>query len=461
MGNQSVIISEQMIINLCLNNPSYIEKIQDNYFLSDIAQVLFNTIKVLDNENKPLNDENIILYAKNDLINRDILNNLRNISFDVNDFNIYYQTLKEAYAKEDLVKYQREIYLNSESKSQFNLVYIKKLRDKLDENIGIIENDGKKSQLLTPEQAMSEYEIEMHKKFVDMNSYSTGCHYLDQALIYKASPGMATTFFGPSGCGKSAFTLYLDKCRMNREIPTLRVDIENPLKLTIDRVLSDRQKYPAQLLNHIKEEDEELIRELIKHEKEYVSKNKRFFYAFCPGIDLSGLDDLVVEALKTMKANYLVLTIDLASMISDFGEQPDQIMKAMNKLHIMLLKRNIHANLVFQSNRELENKKIEKLSDIKNLIPQRKHLYGGDAMWQRSRVVISLFREKYYREQFFSEDPTNELIDDVAKISIIKQNGGPLRTLKYLFNPTYFNFLKYVEKNDENECKESVNETTN
>ena len=152
-------------------------------------------------------------------------------------------------------------------------------------------------------------------------------------------------------------------------------------------------------------------------------------------------------AKKMLKTDYLVVTIDLVGMLSDFGTEAFQIEKSMNRLHEIARRQNIHFILITQANREMHKSKIKTLDDLDLLKPNLKLIKNSGAFAERSRAILGLFRRKHYMQQYFPEDPRLELEEDIVEVMLLKQNAGPISLLKYLFFPEITYFVPFLDKN--------------
>ena len=66
--------------------------------------------------------------------------------------------------------------------------------------------------------------------------------------------------------------------------------------------------------------------------KKYAGKNSKFFLVDNPSISTKDVEVLIKEAKKKMGVDYLICTLDLATMLTDMGEKPSEIEQSMNRL---------------------------------------------------------------------------------------------------------------------------------
>jgi hypothetical protein len=113
----------------------------------------------------------------------------------------------------------------------------------------------------------------------------------------------------------------------------------------------------------------------------------------------------------------------------------------MDRVHEMARRLGVHIVAVVQANRfGFKPKDIE---DILRLKPTTESIKNAAAYGERSRVILGLFRKKYYAEKYFPEDSETKVMDDILEVQMLKQNQGKLSTLKYLYVGERFSFFKY------------------
>jgi hypothetical protein len=127
---------------------------------------------------------------------------------------------------------------------------------------------------------------------------------------------------------------------------------------------------------------------------------------------------------------YMVVTLDLASMMTDFGElTPNEIEIAMNKLHRVARKHKVHIIIVIQANEnKIRNMKMfKKPEEIDNYYIGLEDVKGGAAYKERSRVVIGLHRPVFMKKKYFpSMKEIWEAEPDIIQVHLLKQNDGDI-----------------------------------
>jgi replicative DNA helicase len=222
----------------------------------------------------------------------------------------------------------------------------------------------------------------------------------------------------------------------------------------MDRLVSLRNSLPTEALYRPDTALESIIA-TVQADRDKLSKQKRLFYFMDdPELSIAQIHGAIKEFKQRTKATYLVVAIDLATQVSDFmnsgkGENLAQSMeKAMNKLNVIAKKEMIHFILVAQFNRDADNTKVMKLSDIDALRPSLNNIKNGHAIAERSRAVLGLFRPKYYADRYLVEGEAAaeaEYLSDILEVQVLKQSNGATPRLKYSYEGEYFRCTPYKE----------------
>jgi replicative DNA helicase len=455
MSILSLALSEQINIRLLLENPEFILRHDKNYFVSQIARDIFESIKECYQTELELTNDNLIIFGNklNPQINKDILQKLSVVECNVLEFEIHFKLLKEQYAKNQIEnKLLKEMVIEAGKKDKIDIEKWEELKNSITENIELIQ--GKQSLLINAETLLEKYEVELKNRKEGIHTYPTGDSYLDQYLRLGFSPGYITSITADSGIGKSIFALNLINKEINKGIPCLYISLENGSIMTAGRLCSMRLDINSSEF-YFKNEESELtdktVFELVKMEKDRLKRAKNFYFVEESSLSLDDIDSLGKEAKKKMGVDYLNIFIDLLSMVSDFAIDitPQKIEQNMNKLDRIAKKGNYHFINILQANGESVDFKPKSVQDCQKFrFKDFRSIKNAGAWGERSRAVLGLFRPKMIAENIFGKDhPEVELMNDIAHIQIMKQNEGPLATLKYLFIPEKFQLYRFKESN--------------
>jgi replicative DNA helicase len=455
----SIVTNEQIILNILIKEPEHILRFDKNYFVSKTGRDLFIAIKNCFLDNFDLTDDNIIIFGNkiNGSITKDLLQGLSKVECDVVAFEKHFKKLKEDYAKDRIQnKILKDILSEVSSKDSLNKEKLEDLKEEIVQGLELIE--GKESLLISPEQLMDSYQVTLLKRMKGEDLYSTGDSLLDAHLTMGYAPGQFTCIFGGTAEGKSVLELNNIFKRINKQIPSLYISLENDRTMTMDRFLAIRLNMNYNLFYNNKNdfyENESLndsIYKIVEDEGEKIKNIKLFYFVEEPSLSLGDVEILIKEAKRKMKVNYLVCTIDLLTMLEEFSTDisAGKIEECVNEIHRIARRQNVHIVGVVQANSE-NDYKPKTVKDVDKCRPNLKNIKNSKAFGERARAAISVFRPKVYAERFFGKDHPEVLaMDDILHARIEKQNmGGQNIDLKYLFVGEKFKLYKYIEKEKE------------
>jgi hypothetical protein len=177
------------------------------------------------------------------------------------------------------------------------------------------------------------------------------------------------------------------------------------------------------------------VRDMGLAERDRLQSRKKFACLDDPVLDCPKLEGLIEQAKLKLKSDYLVVFIDLATMMKEFsGEDPRGFEKGMDAMSQMAKRHGVHFVQVVQANQKiLEAHAPSTVNGLKVFRPSLANVKNSGAIAERSRTVLSVFREKYYAVRFFPEDPEVNGLDDVMEVQILKQSNGDVgRVIHYL-----------------------------
>jgi hypothetical protein len=194
----------------------------------------------------------------------------------------------------------------------------------------------------------------------------------------------------------------------------------------------------------------EIMLQKIQEEKERLKKINSFFFVEKPDISFRELEKLIVKAKKSFKKDYLIVHVDLLSMLTDFSKDlsPQNIEDKMNRLHEIVRRQNVHLIGVLQMKRNDSDKKPKNLDDLDQFRPSLSSIKNAGAFAERARVVLGMFRPKLYAQRYFPDLDETLIMDDIVSLMILKQNQGGLSNLKYRFDAELFKFYREIKKED-------------
>ena len=285
------------------------------------------------------------------------------------------------------------------------------------------------------------------------NTYSYGDAILDAHLRTGAIPQTITTFFGSTGVGKSVFVLALANKCFNRQIPCVYDTLEMDAISTMDRLIANRLNIPIDKLYPARNEyvDESIIRR-VANERKIFDSSKKFLIIEEPKQSHEDLEYYINQAKRFFKTKYLIMYIDLYSMVKGSGSSATEIEEGMNLTHEIAKRTNCHLGLVIQANRNTDNNIPSTLEALSRLKPTLNNVKNSAAYAERSRVVLSVFRAKYYAMRYLMHDEdlaeAIEAMDDLMEISCLKQSQGGFFNIPYLFTPSQFKLTPFIQESE-------------
>lgn len=121
--------------------------------------------------------------------------------------------------------------------------------------------------------------------------------------------------------------------------------------------------------------------------------------------------------------------------------------EAMNILNALAKSENVHIMGVVQFNRNADSYKISTLEDLDIMRPSLNDIKNSHAIAERSRVVLSAFRKKYYADRYLTHIPEAAELADIMEIQVLKNSSGMVGTLlKYMFEGTFFRLTPMLDE---------------
>jgi replicative DNA helicase len=146
------------------------------------------------------------------------------------------------------------------------------------------------------------------------------------------------------------------------------------------------------------------------------------------------------------------VAVDLITQLKDFMHNKsnqsvaNSIETAMNDLNALAKELNVHIIGVAQFNRDADNMKVLTADDLDMLRPSLNNIKNSHALAERSRVVLSLFRKKYYSDRYLPADEAAKVEEDILEVNILKNSSGMVgNTLHYLFDGSHFKVLPILD----------------
>lgn len=322
----------------------------------------------------------------------------------------------------------------------------------------IVRNGGDKKKAKTFEDIAETYKEELlHRK--DGKYHLFNDFFLDKYLTRKASPGQVVVIGASTGAGKSAYGLNLINGMVNLGTPCMYFSLEMDEISTMDRWLALRTGVPVEEWYSSGPIMDKLIDKVSVEQKALVGK--KFQFVDDPYITIDNITHLIQEFKSIYQVDYTCVFIDLVTMVKEFSSLDrgsslaNQIEFSINRLNAIAKSENVCFVCIVQMNRETDKEKVESIEDLDKYRPTLSQIKNSNALGERARVVLSVFRPKYYAERLFPDDPTTKEMSDVMQIQVLKQSQGSVGMVgKYQFDGPVFKIMPLVEKGEEDDDTE-------
>ena len=267
---------------------------------------------------------------------------------------------------------------------------------------------------------------------------------LDSMIEDGPEPGNGGVIASATGMGKTAFALNIFTGLITHRVPSLYLSLEMDKNAILDRMASILSLVPFRDLRNIRfSSNAAEIKFRVK--KAFDALAKCDFKIYTGGsMSLKKLEVIVKKFKKTLpKDQSFVVFIDLLSMVDEFIEPKggmnlaSQIESAVNKLNYMAKKYGFHYIGLVQLNRTVEQDKVRNANDIEKLAPTRTSIKNSNALVERPRWALSLFRRRAYADLYLSPEEA-ETIPDEIEVNLLKLNNGLLQKKTMSFDgPTF------------------------
>lgn len=449
MSMVSSALCERQVFHYCLDHPEKILEISDNYFLSSEGHDLYDALISLYRDNAQFSNENIIATGNrfNQGINTELLDTVRATPYDDKSWEHYRRLLQEEYAKDRIqTKLLKEGLSVVSSKNMLDVARLQDIVYGIQECINLAEDRG--TSIKSIGDMFDAYQNTLSGRVDGRGFYPTGCTLLDAALPTGFAPGEITTIFGSTGIGKSTYSLYLINRMVNKLIPCFYVSLEMSETATMDRWMASRLRIPMHELYAKKGCIDEAVIEEVALERHKLEQGRKFMFIDETRMSVSSLEKAVEQVKLKLRTDYLVVFVDLATMLEDFSSgKPSDYELGMNALHQMVKRTGIHLVMVVQAvNKILENHRPASPDGIRVFRPILSSIKNSGAIAERSRTVLSVFRPHHYNVKFFPDDPLVKEESDVLEVQVLKSsNGESGQIIRYLYDGPLFRIYPIPE----------------
>jgi len=449
-NNDYVIAAEFQALKLCVDNTiENIKDVEPTMFPHPTAKAIFQAIHILKDRNEPITELSLLREANqlNELVDTGIVQRVLKAEAKLESKEAILSALRDENTKTKINELVEKIKDQTTAVDQLDPLAVSNLVYQTQE---VLAKSGNQSCSKTLEQCFDEYKdvLKLRKK----GKYNLfGDTFLDKHLRRKAAPGQFILVAGATGTGKSTYGLYVLNGMINLGIPCLYISLEMDTESTMDRLVAMRSGIPLEEWYSEGARIDPLI-ERIDQEKELL-KDKPFRLVDEGSLGIDQIQHYIREFKLTYKTDYVCVVIDLITQVKEFidmgktkGNLATTIEVAVNKLHSMVKREKVCCLGLAQMNRDTDSEKIKSIEELERLRPTINNVKNSGALGERSRVVISVFRPKYYAVRLFPDNQEAQVMEDELQVQILKQSQGSVGTIgRYIFTGESFSIVPLIE----------------
>ena len=447
-----VIAGEYRLLNAVIHSPDYLSdsRVHEGLFPHEVAKSIFRAICDLNVEQVPVTEASLFQRG-NELdfnVTTEVITQIFAVAQGTEKIDDIVKTLGKQKRKMDIIEKINEVARVASAKGDLDLV---DLSAKLYDVEEALSESYDKQIMMDFDMWFDIYLKEIDRRMLG-KKYSFGDAELDRVLIKGAYPGAITTIAGATGQGKSAYVLNLVNQMINMGVPCIYISLEMAGEVVMDRLIAMRLGIPTAALN----DTEALpgLKDQIEDERKKLVGNKFFYFVDNPSLTLGQVNAIIKDFKQRTRCDYVLVAIDLVTQLQDFTKLASGMNlantyeMAMNKQNIIAKAENCHFIDVVQFNREADNIKIASFEDLSNpaLRPMLNNIKNAQAIAERSRAVLGLYRPKYYADRYLSESEEVAYMKDIMEVQVLKQSDGTTPKIKYLFEGEVFRVSPFIEE---------------
>ena len=470
-NEEYLVNAELQALKYIIQYPSQIHNFLPSMFIHKTAKVIYEVIETIINTKASLDAQNIMMLAneKNEAINQNTFQYIVNPLFHKEedglreeDKALLLPILNRAKTKFEAANKLQTLYEKLQSTEVPDDDFFSEVSKSLLEVQSTITAEHHTKVLHITEA------LDLQKDILNarqtQSSNLCGDILLDKHLTRKTAGGQIILIAGATGSGKSAYVLDLANGLINIDEPGLMFTLEMDTESTMDRLLAKRTGIPVEDW-YDKDKIVNLIPKLEKERK--ILESCKFHITDDPSLSLADIHAHTQEF--RMRYNIplttrIIVFIDLITQLKDFASSGNKGYSMANNYELAVNALNVYAKMdnvcviaVAQFNRNADSFTIESVADVMKCRPSLNDVKNSAALAERSRVVLSAFRPKYYLERYLPDNEATELAEDILELTILKQSQGVVGTrMNYLFHgptltctPTDSSLLEGLEGEEE------------
>jgi len=453
---KSCAINEQVYLSCLLNNPELLDNEEECFCSNEISIDLFSVLKKLREKDVSFTIQTVASEGMklNSEISIELVRSLKDlVETNKEDFSFYKKRVIEAHVKNVVQsKILKKVSSELLTKGELDLDALEETINDLNWAIATVKD--KNASLKSFSVLLHNYEEELFNRGNSNNFLSTGNTHLDNHLAGGGIPkGQFITLFAGPGMGKSSYLLNLVSGNINKKMPLLYMPLEMGSSLSIDKLISLKTQIPLKDLYTIDQNTGRIpdyILEQFYIEKTKLEKNRNFRMVDSASVSLQDVHNYIKDMKKEIRSDSVLVAIDLFTLLLEGrGDNKASSYQDMCDGFFEILKEENSAGIAVVQSRRKDSMSVSNYEDCRKFVPSIEDIKGSQAFEERSRAIISIFRQKHIGIRMLGEeDPEVMIADDILEANIIKQNLGELTNLKYLYQGDIGKIWRYDESGD-------------
>jgi replicative DNA helicase len=436
-------VAEFQVLNLLCKSPDLVTKeISSESFPHKKARSVYKAIHTLLDAKEEINEGSLLREANaiDSSVDQVMIRGILNYKTSPSNLDKAIVMLQEGSVKYRVGRSLAKIKERIESPDTLNSTAISALLYEAQESLALAHS---RYNVKTLEECLDDYYAELELRRLG-HHHPFNDPFLDQLLTKKAAPGQVVLIAGATGTGKSAYGLNLITHMIDADIPCMYFSLEMDTVSTMDRFMAMRTEIPVAEWYRSGAEIDPLMRRVLETKAEVI--DRKYSFIDDPSISLDAIQHLIREFKITHKVDYACVYIDLITQVREFidmnsskGSLATTIELAVNRLNAIAKRENVCIVAIAQMNRGADSTHIDSIDELSRLRPTLNHVKNSGALGERSRVVLSVFRPKYYATRLFPDHEDLEFMPDELEVQVLKQSMGAVGTIgRYNFNgPTF------------------------
>lgn len=458
-ASKPVIYAEYRLLHALIQNPSLLKdgSISEDLLVHQTPISVYQAIKSLSDASVPISEHSLFQAASEiDLgITPDVVSNIVNFQEGpLENVSDIIGTLTKAVKRLEITK-----ELNEASTALVTAdpnIDLDEIQNRLHASIEKLNSlEMSDSDVMTVSEWFDNYLPEFDRRR-EGRLYPFNDIVMDEIIQKGAQPGDIGLIASSSGQGKSTYCLNLINKFINTDIPSMYFTLEMGQVDTMDRLISMRTETPFSAIVNPETAEFSSIRDQILKEKKELETHAQFRICESPTLSINDIVARIKKFKQEAGVDYCVVVIDLLTQVQDFCKMGSgshnmaQIMElAINRLSAAAKENHFHVIGVVQFNRNSDSTKVLTLDDIDKLRPNRNDIKNANALLERARYVLYLFRPKFYADMYLPEAEETKSMQDIVELGVLKMSNGSIGRKTLLFQPEIFTMTAMQDETPE------------